>query len=119
MKSAVDDAIDKCAEVFNLRDAIEEARIRAEQSTDERQRRLHAQKGTCTFKVFTLRLLMFHSGLQNLRRYFELIIFQAYLQSIEPDTMQSFETIESFVRNRPGMCTACRSNTCGLWLTDL
>ncbi|CAL1716907.1 unnamed protein product [Somion occarium] len=84
VKSAVDDAIDKCAEVFNLRDAIEEARIRAEQSTDERQRRLHAQK-----------------GLQNLRRYFELIIFQAYLQSIEPDTMQSFETIESFVRNRP------------------
>ena len=39
--------------------------------------------------------------MHNLRRYFELIIFQAYLQSIEPDTMRSFETIESFVKGRP------------------
>ena len=82
----VDDAVDQCGEVINLRDAIEEARSRAEQASDEKQKKLHAQK-----------------GLQNLRRYFELIIFQAYLQSIEPDTMQSFETIESFVQNRPGM----------------
>lgn len=42
-------------------------------------------------------------GLQNLRRYFELIIFQAYLQSIHPDTLHSFETIESFVKERPGV----------------
>ncbi|KAK7690552.1 hypothetical protein QCA50_005650 [Cerrena zonata] len=84
VKNIVDDAIDQCAEVINVRDAIEEARIRAEQASDEKQKKLHAQK-----------------GLQNLRRYFELIIFQAYLQSIEPDTMQSFETIESFVQNRP------------------
>ena len=75
VKQAVDDAIDQCAEVFNLRDAIEEARARAEQATDERQRRLYA-----------------HRGLQNLRRYFELIIFQAYLQSAEPDTMQTHES---------------------------
>lgn len=46
-----------------------------------------------------------HSGLQNLRRYFELIIFQSYLQSIEPDTMQSFETVETYVTNRPGTLT--------------
>ena len=45
---------------------------------------------------------MITSGLQNLRRYFELIIFQAYLQSIEPDTVQSFESFESFVESRPG-----------------
>ena len=86
VKKVVDDAVDQCGEVINLRDAIEEARSRAEQASDEKQKKLHAQK-----------------GLQNLRRYFELIIFQAYLQSIEPDTMQSFETIESFVQNRPGM----------------
>lgn len=42
------------------------------------------------------------AGLQNLRRYFELIIFQAYLQSIEPDTMSSLPTIETFVKERPG-----------------
>ena len=45
VKEAVDDAIDQCAEVFNLRDSIEEARIRAEQVTDERQRRSLAQRG--------------------------------------------------------------------------
>jgi hypothetical protein len=45
VKAAVDDAIDQCAEVFNLRDSIEEARMRAEQVTDERERRSFAQKG--------------------------------------------------------------------------
>ncbi|KAI0649419.1 inositol hexakisphosphate-domain-containing protein [Trametes meyenii] len=84
VKQAVDDAIDRCSEVLNLRDSIEEARARAEQATDERQRRLQA-----------------HRGLQNLRRYFELIIFQAYLQSTEPDTMQTHESFESFVKERP------------------
>lgn len=86
VKQTVDDAIDQCSEVFNLRDSIEEARARAEQATDEQQRRLSA-----------------HRSLQNLRRYFELIIFQSYLQSIEPDTMQTHESFESFVKDRPGM----------------
>ncbi|KZT67481.1 hypothetical protein DAEQUDRAFT_729142 [Daedalea quercina L-15889] len=84
VKSTVDDAIDQCAEVVNLRDSIEEARSRAEQATSEHQRRQYA-----------------HKGLQNLRRYFELMVFQSYLQSIEPDTMQNFESFESFVENRP------------------
>uniref|UniRef100_A0A8H7Y3N0 Inositol hexakisphosphate-domain-containing protein n=1 Tax=Psilocybe cubensis TaxID=181762 RepID=A0A8H7Y3N0_PSICU len=84
VKSAVDDAIDRCSAVYNLRDAIETARIRAEEATDDKQRRVHTSK-----------------GLHNLRRYFELIVFQSYLQSIEPDTMQSFENVETFVKNRP------------------
>ena len=46
---------------------------------------------------------MNHAGLQNLRRYFELIIFQSYLQSTEPDTMASFESVETYVKNRPGL----------------
>ncbi len=50
VKNTVDDAIDLCAEVLNLRDAIENARARAEQATDERQKRLHAQKG-CSSEV--------------------------------------------------------------------
>ena len=37
VKVAVDDAIDQCAEVLNLRDSIEEARIRAEQITEDRK----------------------------------------------------------------------------------
>jgi hypothetical protein len=45
VKAAVDDAIDQCAEVFNLRDSIEEARIRAEQAKDEREKKSFAQKG--------------------------------------------------------------------------
>ncbi|KAI9453330.1 inositol hexakisphosphate-domain-containing protein [Russula earlei] len=85
VKTAVDDAIDQCAEVFNLRDSIEEARIRAEQvTTDEREKRAFAQK-----------------GLQNLRRYFELIVFQAYLQSTEPDTLDTYQTFEAFVKSLP------------------
>ena len=92
VKDAVDAAIDRCSEVINLRDSIEDARACAEQAADERQRRLHA-----------------HRGLQNLRRYFELIIFQAYLQSTEPDTIETHESFESFVKNRPGMCLSLSS----------
>ena len=88
VKQAVDDAIDQCAEVMNLRDSIEEARSRAEQAPDERQRRLHA-----------------HRGLQNLRRYFELIIFQWYLTSVRPETLKEAETFEMFVEKHPGKIT--------------
>ena len=88
VKQTVDDAIDQCSEVMNLRDSIEEARTRAEQAPDEQQRRQYA-----------------HRAMQNLRRYFELIIFQAYLQSTEPDTVENHESFESFVKERPGMCS--------------
>ncbi|KAH9958624.1 hypothetical protein BC827DRAFT_1269475 [Russula dissimulans] len=83
-KVAVDDAIDQCAEVFDLRDSIEEARIHAEQATDGRKKQSFAQK-----------------GLQNLRWYFELIVFQAYLQSTEPDTLHTYQMFEAFVKNLP------------------
>ncbi|KAJ7112000.1 inositol hexakisphosphate-domain-containing protein [Mycena epipterygia] len=84
VKGTVDDAIDRADIVYNLRDAIEEARTRADQATDDKDKRKHAQK-----------------GLQNLHRYFALIVFQAYLQSTEPDTRRSFESIETFVKNQP------------------
>lgn len=45
------------------------------------------------------------SGLHNLRRYFELVVFQAYLQSMEADTLQSVETFQKFIENRPGRAT--------------
>ncbi|KAH8117959.1 inositol hexakisphosphate-domain-containing protein [Phellopilus nigrolimitatus] len=84
VKDAVDAAIDQCSEVFNLRDSIEDARIDAEQASNEQQKKAHAQR-----------------GLHNLRRYFELIIFQWYLSSIQPDTVRSVESFESFVKTHP------------------
>lgn len=45
--------------------------------------------------------VIFSTGLQNLRRYFDLVIFQAYLQSTVPDTIRSVETFESYVKNHP------------------
>lgn len=45
IKNEVDDAIDLCAEVFNLRDSIEESRAQCEQATDERQKKALAHKG--------------------------------------------------------------------------
>ncbi|EKM78648.1 hypothetical protein AGABI1DRAFT_100687 [Agaricus bisporus var. burnettii JB137-S8] len=84
VKSTVDDAIDQCSAFYNLRESIDILRVKSEEATEEGQRKEFAQK-----------------GLQNLRRYFELIVFQSYLQSTIPDTMQSFESVETFVKNRP------------------
>jgi hypothetical protein len=86
VKDTVDAVIDQCAVVHNLRDSIEYWRILAEQASDEKSKRAYAQK-----------------ALANLRRYFELIVFQAYLQSMKPNTMEDFETFETFVKDRPGM----------------
>lgn len=106
VKSMVDDAIDRAGIVYNLRDAIEEGRTRADQATDEKEKRKHAQKGNMLSKpqINTANLTMSnaHPGLQNLHRYFALIVFQAYLQSTAPDTRKSFETIETFIQNQPG-----------------
>ncbi|KAF8322469.1 hypothetical protein DL93DRAFT_2123864 [Clavulina sp. PMI_390] len=84
IKEEVDDAIDKCGSVSHIRESIETARKAAEQATDERTKHQLAQK-----------------GMTYLRRYFFLIIFQAYLRSAQPDTMRSFESFESYVKARP------------------
>ena len=88
IKNAVDEAIDQCGEVFNIRDAIEEARIKSEQATDDRTKKMYAQR-----------------GIQNLRRYFELIVFAAYLQSTEPDTISTSPSFEGFVKSLPVLKT--------------
>ena len=85
VKDSVDAAIDQCSEVYNLRDSIEEARICAEQATTDPQRKKYAQR-----------------GIHNLRRYFELIIFQWYLSNQQPDTIRDMEAFESFVGGHPG-----------------
>ncbi len=45
MKNIVDDAIDQCAAVFNLRNSIEEARVKAEQTVDYNEQKMYAQRG--------------------------------------------------------------------------
>jgi hypothetical protein len=45
IKSTVDDAIDQCSAVYNLRDSIDILRVKSEEATDEGQRKLYAQKG--------------------------------------------------------------------------
>ncbi|VDC06830.1 unnamed protein product [Peniophora sp. CBMAI 1063] len=88
IKNAVDEAIDQCGEVFNIRDSIEEARIKCEQATDSGMQKMYAQR-----------------GIQNLRRYFELIVFAAYLQSTEPDTISTSPSFETFVKSLPVLKT--------------
>ena len=56
MKDAVDAAIDKCSESFNLRESIEKARINAEQATTDSQRKLYAQRGMFMMPVVVLLL---------------------------------------------------------------
>ncbi|KAF8734647.1 hypothetical protein AX14_003198 [Amanita brunnescens Koide BX004] len=94
VKNTVDDAIDQCAAVINLRNTIEETRVRAEQATNSSEQKLYA-----------------HRGLQSLRRYFELIVFQSYLQSTEPDTMRNFQTIEKYADNLPVIRTFLKELT--------
>ena len=57
-------------------------------------------------RVFLWADTMNEKGLQSLRRYFELIVFQSYLQSTRPDTMRNFQTIETYVDNLPGAATS-------------
>jgi hypothetical protein len=85
VKRAVDAAIGVCSETFDLHKAIEDAKLAADEAVDERQKRKESQK-----------------GLQHLRQYFELMIFQAYLNVTPADTWRDLETFEHFVKSRPG-----------------
>lgn len=87
VKQAVDEAIDQCAQTFDLHKAIENAKVAADEAVDARQRKKESGK-----------------GLYHLRQYFELIIFQAYLSVTPPDTWRDLETFEHFVKARPGEC---------------
>ncbi|WVR08265.1 hypothetical protein IAU60_005312 [Kwoniella sp. DSM 27419] len=83
VKQAVDEAIDATATQFNIRDAIEDARQKAEKAEDpETKQRLTDR------------------GLYHLRRYFHLICFQAYLDDRAPDEENPY-SFESFIKHRP------------------
>ncbi|CAE7136772.1 unnamed protein product [Rhizoctonia solani] len=88
VKRMVDDAIDQCDQFMNLRESIEDARLQAEGSTDEQQKKR-----------------FFQIGLHNLRKYFELIVFQSFLTENDPDTVRTFASFEEFVKSRPVIAT--------------
>ena len=89
VKRIVDAAVDQCGSVTNIRDAIEDARQHAERAEGaERTRHIH-------------------SGVQALRRYFSLLLFQAYLDSVRPDTVLT-QSFEQFVRRQPVLGTIAR-----------
>lgn len=87
-KDTVDQCIDRCDGVLNLREAIEDARISAENTDDEQVKRSKIQ-----------------AGVNHFRRYFQLIVFQAYLDATPPSRIDSMQTFEQFVRRQPVFST--------------
>ncbi|KAL7413408.1 inositol hexakisphosphate-domain-containing protein [Mrakia frigida] len=84
VKEAVDKAIDRAGQNINLRDCIEEARAQAAEATDPALKKQFVQE-----------------GIHHLHRYFDLIIYQAYLEETPPDTFENLESFESYVKKRP------------------
>lgn len=91
VKRIVDECIDQCASVTNLRDAIEDSRLAAEDTEDEAQRRKRVQ-----------------SAIHNLRRYFELIVFQSYLSQTKPDLLEAQPSFRAFVLRQPVLNTIAK-----------
>ncbi|WFD25147.1 hypothetical protein MNAN1_000111 [Malassezia nana] len=89
IKRMVDDAVDTCGAVVNIRDAIERAYVAATEAPEAEQQR-HIV-----------------NGVQNLRRYFHMMLFQAYLNSVNPGTIFR-HTYEQFVRKQPVIATIAR-----------
>ncbi|WFC98121.1 hypothetical protein MYAM1_000844 [Malassezia yamatoensis] len=87
VKRVVDDCIDQCSTILNLRRTIEDARLAALDAQSDAERNRHI-----------------NSGIRSLQRYAHLLLFQAYLQTIKPETMLS-NTFERFVKRQPVLAT--------------
>ena len=90
IKRVVDDAIDACGFILNIREAIEQERLRALDASSDDERQQHV--------VY---------GVRSLRRYFNILLFQAYLNSVRPDTIVT-QSYEQFVRKQPVIETIAR-----------
>lgn len=89
VKRAVDAAIDQCGGITNIRDAIEDARAAAENTTgDDREHKIQR-------------------GLHSLRRYFYLILFAAFIDASSPESILQ-HTFEAYVRKQPVIDTIAR-----------
>ncbi|RXK36343.1 hypothetical protein M231_06380 [Tremella mesenterica] len=83
VKKIVDEAIDRTAAHYNLRDAIEDVHGQAESAPEGPERNRYVEK-----------------GVHLLRRYYHLLLFQAYLDDRGADDENPY-TFESFVKHRP------------------
>lgn len=79
----MDEAIDCTAAHFNLRDTIEDFRSKAEEAQDSATKNNYIEK-----------------GIYHLRRYYHLLLFQAYLDDRSLDDEEPY-SFESFIRHRP------------------
>ena len=87
VKRVVDDCIDQCSSIINLRRTIEDARVAAQEASSDAEKQQHIA-----------------DGVQGLRRYFHLLLFQAYLNSVNPETMVK-QTFERFLKRQPVLAT--------------
>jgi hypothetical protein len=99
----VDDAIDASAAQFNLRDAIQDFQLQAEEAKDQAKKNEYIEKGLSLLALTRKehRTGLTYLGIYHLRRYYHLLIFQAYLNDREPEEESPY-SFESFVRHRPG-----------------
>ena len=84
----LDTAIQQCSEIYSLLDAIEDARQESEDATDE-----NTKQST------------FRRGIDDLRRYFVLVLFATWLNESSGESLQTLRDVQSFeryVRERPG-----------------
>lgn len=81
IKMHVDAAIQQCAGVYNLIDSIEDARQEAEDTTDANKKEGKARR-----------------GMDDLRRYFMLVLFAAWLNESSGDSVQALRGEQSFER---------------------
>ncbi|KAL7747907.1 hypothetical protein RI367_006654 [Sorochytrium milnesiophthora] len=88
VKRVVDMAIDRCAEFMNIRESIEECRLAAEGEQNEE-----------------VKSTLQRRGLSLLQRYFMLIVFQAYLNDVAPETLHSLERFHSWVTRHQEILT--------------
>ena len=87
IKMHVDSAIQQCAGVFNLLDSIEDARQEAEDTSDQKIKDSKTRR-----------------GLDDLRRYFLLVLFAAWLNQASGDDVQALRderSFKQFVRDNP------------------
>ena len=79
-KRIVDEIIEHCSHAINLRTAVESCRNDAERDLGDSNATKRSVK----------------KGILNLKRYFLLICFQAYLNDTSPDTLESLVTFKSW-----------------------
>ena len=102
----VDEAIDATAAHFNLRDAIEDFRLKAEEAKDPSEKHSMIERGKCLQNCWTISNVAL--GIYHLRRYYHLLVFQAYLNDWRPDDENPY-SFESFVKHRPGQLNIANS----------